>query len=326
MKRLIAAPPLAAALLVIALLLSVALPAAAEPTYTLTPDKEKLGQELKTPDGRTVLRYMTKRPAETKLTANSVCCLFPLNTPAGVRAVDFAPSDHPHHRGVFLAWHATDVGSRADFWGWGEMAPTEGRVIENRAVELAHADAKQAKFKVHNEWMADGKKAIDEHSEVVVREEGPAYVVDLTYKLTPTEKVTLERSAFGGFCVKARKDGKAEFAGPEDVSSLKPPHYLKPETDWPAADWYNYTIKLNEPAGEKKIEKIGVTVVDHPNNPPTTWHNLKGISMINPCIVAPAAVSFTKDKPLVLRYRLVVHDGPLQKELTEKLSKEFRGE
>ena len=88
--------------------------------------------ETKTPGGRAVFRYMTKKPAETNLTANSVCCLYPVYTPSGEAAVDFAPGDHRHHRGVFLAWHATKGKKPADFWGWGEFAPTENRVIENR--------------------------------------------------------------------------------------------------------------------------------------------------------------------------------------------------
>lgn len=69
--------------------------------YTLVPDEH--GMVLKTPDGRTMFRYMTRKPAQTPLTANSVCCLFPVNTPSGEGVVDFAPNDHPHHRGVFLA-------------------------------------------------------------------------------------------------------------------------------------------------------------------------------------------------------------------------------
>ena len=68
--------------------------AADQATYTLVPDEH--GMVLKAPDGKTVFRYMTKKPKETNLTANSVCCLYPVFTPSGVRAVDFAPGDHRH--------------------------------------------------------------------------------------------------------------------------------------------------------------------------------------------------------------------------------------
>jgi len=148
-----------------ALFALVAAPVAAaegdQAAYTLSPDEH--GMVLKTPDGRTVFRYMTKKPAETNLTANSVCCLYPVFTPKGERVVDFAPGDHRHHRGVFLAWHAMTAGQkRADFWGWGNFAPTEGRVIKNRSVKLAEADADHATLEVRNDWLADGEVVIEE--------------------------------------------------------------------------------------------------------------------------------------------------------------------
>ena len=82
------------------------------------------------------------------------------------------------------------------------------------------------------------------------------------------------------------------------------PHYLKPETDWPSADWYDYTIDMTNG------QTVGVTVVDHPKNPPSTWHNLGPIAMLNPCIVAPGAVTIPANEPLVLRYRSPRTDMP----------------
>ncbi len=287
-----------------------------EKPFTLQPDKH--GMVLKTPDGRTVFRYMTEKPADSALTANSVCCFYPVNTPSGERVVDFAPSDHPHHRGVFLAWHSMKGEKKADFWGWGEWAPTEGRVITNRQIRLAEADSEHAKLRIRNDWMVEDEAMIREMLSVVAREEKAAYVIDLDYRLTPSQDITLDQTAFGGLCAKARKDGKAAYTSPEGVVKLPNPHYLKPETDWPAAHWYDYTIELNSG------KTIGIAVLDHPDNPPTMWHNLAPIAMVNPCIVAPGPVTLKKGKPLRLRYRLVVHDGPAPAEFLQRLSTEWR--
>jgi hypothetical protein len=284
--------------------------------FTLTP--HELGMVLKTPDGRVVLRYMTKKPANTELTANSVCCFYPVNTPSGQRVVDFAPSDHRHHRGIFLAWHSMKGQKKADFWGWGEWAPTQGRVITNRAIRLVEADSSRARLRIRNDWLVEGEAMIHELLRVSAREEKEAFVIDLDYRLTPTEEVTLDQTAFGGLCVKGRKDGKGVYTSPEGEVKLPNPHYLKPESDWPAADWYDYTIELN---GGKTV---GAAVLDHPDNPPTTWHNLAPIAMVNPCIVAPGPVSLKKGEPLRLRYCLVVHDGPTPLELLKQLSSEWR--
>lgn len=66
-----------------------------------------LGKTLRTPDGRTVFEYMTSKPAETDMTANSVCCFAPLNSPGGERLTVFG-SGHRHYRGVFFGWHTVE--------------------------------------------------------------------------------------------------------------------------------------------------------------------------------------------------------------------------
>ena len=68
---------------------------------------------------------------------------------------------------------------------------------------------------------------------------------------------------------------------------------------------------------------LGVTVIDHKKNPRTTWHNLKPIAMLNPCIVAPGEVKLSAEKSLNLRYRLVIHDGPVPKEVVARAAKTF---
>lgn len=283
--------------------------------FSLEPDS--LGHVLKTPDGDTVFRYMTKKPTETNLTANSVCCLYPVYTPGGKRAVDFAPGDHRHHRGVFLAWHALTVGDkRADFWGWGSWAPTENRVIENRGVELAGADEDKAVLKVHNEWMVGEQVGIDEQTNITARQIEGVYVIDLDFHLTPRVNVTLDQTAFGGFCIKGRKGEDRMYVDSDGPVELPNPHHMKPESDWPAKPWYDYVVTLSEGS------KIGVAVVDHPDNPPSPWHNLKPIAMVNPCIVAPGEVEIKKGETLRLRYRLVVHDGPTPVALLDKRSKQ----
>ena len=297
---------------------SVSLAAApGERGYSLVPDQ--YGMVLKTPDGRTVFQYMTKKPAQTNLTANSVCCLYPTNTPSGVRAVDFAPGDHRHHRGIFLAWHTMTCGdAQADFWGWGAQAPTEGRVIRNRDVRLAASDAGHAVVEASNDWLIGDRTVMAEQLTIDTQETKGVYVIDLLFRLTPQVDVTLAQSAFGGLCVKGRKEGKAVYTSPEGEIKLPNPHHLKPESDWPAAAWYDYTVQLDEG------KTVGVAVVDHAKNPPSKWHNLEPIAMVNPCIVAPAAVSLKKDQTLVLRYRVVVHDGPTPTKLLNALSDEFR--
>jgi len=286
--------------------------------YTLVPDEH--GMVLKTPDGRTVFRYMTRKPARTKLTANSVCCLHPVKTPGGEEVVEFAPSDHPHHRGVFLAWHAIQGPKSADFWGWGQFAPTKDRVIVNRGLKLLEADNKHAAIEAKNQWTAEGHVMIDETTTIAARQQQGCYVIDFDFRLTPIADLTLQQTAFGGFCVKSFKTDHSLYTNPQGEVKLPAPHHLKPETDWPAAHWYDYTFQL------ASGKRAGAAIIDHPGNPSTAWHNLQPIAMLNSCIVAPGPVALKAGRPLRLRYRLVVHDGPALLELLGELAKQWREE
>ena len=126
--------------------------------YTLEADA--FGKTLKDPNGRVVIGYLTSKPAG--LEGNSACCIHPFNTLGGERATDIAPPDHRNHRGMFFAWHdmtfsRKDETLRGDFWGWGQFAPIEGRVIANRDVRLTRADAASAEIAVRNDWLIADK-------------------------------------------------------------------------------------------------------------------------------------------------------------------------
>src|ERR1700733_15814483 len=70
--------------------------------YTLVPEQN--GMQLKTPDGRVIFEYVTKKPENIGLTSPSAAYLDPVNTPSGERVTNTAPDDHPHHRGIFLGF------------------------------------------------------------------------------------------------------------------------------------------------------------------------------------------------------------------------------
>jgi hypothetical protein len=295
------------------------------------------GKTLKGSDGRTALTYLTAKPEGSNLRANSACCFHPVNTPSGERLTDLAPGDHVHHRGLFLAWHSMDFRrqadfsrmgptapthgfdiSRADFWGWGEFAPTDGRVIRNRDVKLVSATDASAELAIQNDWTIRETRYADENTRAVWRQGPGANELDLTYSLKPDREMTLNQTAFGGFCVRARNDGESWYESPSGKVTLPDPHYSAADLNWPAADWYAYVITL------RSGKTVGCAVVDHPGNPPATWHNPRYVWMINPCIVSGKPLTVASGRPLTLRYRVIVFDGPLPGALVRDLSAEWR--
>ena len=290
-------------------------------TYTLEPDPA--GKTLKTPDGRVVFTYLTRKPDGVPLAGNSACCFHPVNTPSGERVTDIAPPDHRDHRGAFFAWGNMDFHRKSgvikgDFWGWGHYAPIEGRVITNRDVRLVNATAKSAEVAVQNDWTIAGEKVLDESVSARAHEERGASILDLVFRFTSDGDVTVNQMAFTGFVVRCRKDGQSYLSDPKGKVTLPDSNALKPETDWPAADWYSYTIALNDG------KYVAAAVIDHPGNPLSLWHEPRSVAFLNPCISALAPVNIPAGKPLILRYRTVFHDGEFPTGMLDELAAVWR--
>jgi hypothetical protein len=268
--------------------------------------------------GGEILQYRLQRPADSKLSVESACYFHPVKTPEGVVVTEVGPADHPHHRGIFLAWVEMHGKVDADFWGWGEHAPTKDRTIVNREISDLVANPKAAGFRAVNDWLAETNVVISEELTTSAHTEGAANVIDLNYKITAKDDLTLSRWAFSGFCVRVRKDGKLQAEGPEGPVTLAKPKHTEPASDWPAAPWYGYTLTM--PDGNV----AGAAIIDHPKNPRSLWHNHVDVRMLNPCIVALRDVKLKAGVPLVLRYRVVIHDGPTPRPLLNQLAKNWR--
>ena len=89
--------------------------------------------------------------------------------------------------------------SRGDFWGWGEFAPTKGRIIKNLGIKLIETDSKHAELEIRNAWIINEKVMMNEVTSVRVREQDAVYIIDLLYRLTPEVDLVLNQTAFGGF-------------------------------------------------------------------------------------------------------------------------------
>ncbi|HEU4927223.1 MAG TPA: DUF6807 family protein [Vicinamibacterales bacterium] len=286
--------------------------------YTFEPDAH--GHTLKDAAGRIVLGYLTSKPEG--LTGNSACCVHPFNTLGGECATDIAPADHRNHRGLFFAWHDMQFTQgertlRGDFWGWGQFAPAEGRVITNRSVRLVRADAVSAEVAVENDWTIDGEPVLLEQTTMRAGEDQGARILDLTYRFTSDYDVTLNRMAFTGMCFRCRKDGSYTFHDPGGEVTLPNSNATRPETDWPARPWYSHTVTRADG------KSVASGLLDHPANPPSAWHGARGVSFLNPCITANGPVKIAAKQPLTLRYRAVAYDGKFPDGMLDKVASGF---
>jgi hypothetical protein len=291
-------------------------------TYSLVPDPA--GKTLLDSSGKVALTYLTSKPEEVPLAGNSVCCFHPLNTPSGERVTDIAPPDHRDHRGVFMAWqnlefHRSSGIVRGDFWGWGRFAPKDGRVIQNSGIQLVSANASSAEIAIQNDWKVDGETMMKEHCNARTSERKGARVLDLIYRFESTEgDIIVGQGAFTGLCVRCRKDGDATYANKNGAVDLPDSNALKPEMNWPAADWYSRTIAL------QSGKTVTAAVVDHPLNPESTWHEPRVVAFLNPCISALRPVTMPAGSPFTLRYRVIAMDGSANIPTLDALAAEWR--
>jgi hypothetical protein len=290
--------------------------------WTLEPDPN--GQTLKTPEGHVAFTYLTRKPEGIQLAGFNACCFHPVNTLAGERVTDIAPSDHRDHRGTFLAWGNMDFerssgNVHGDFWGWNHFAAIKGRVIVNREVRILNSDAKSAEVSVLNDWTIDGEKVLDENTTVHVHEAQGARILDFLFRLSSDSSWAIGRAAFTGFVVRCRKDGQSYLSDAKGKVNLPDSDPLKPDLNWPAQDWYSYTIALNSGT------TVAAAVIDHPGNPRSTWHEPRYVSFLNPCISALHTLNFPANQVFTLRYRTVFHDGEFPEGMLNKLAADWRG-
>jgi hypothetical protein len=87
---------------------------------------------------------------------------------------------------------------------------------------------------------------------------------------------------------------------------------------------YRLSFDLSAPYGERG-EVSGVTLLGHPRNPgfPQPWILRQRESMQNAVFPGREAVDVPTERPLVLRYRLVVHRGEARLEAIEEWQSEL---
>lgn len=279
---------------------------------------------LRTATKAPILRYVVERLPEGEKgpSVEGACFTHPIVTPNGEVVSDMAPADHPHHRGVFCGWVQVEGELEGDWWGWGAKAPKEGRFILSREARITEHSAERVTLRLINSWRAGEETVLGERLTLSATAAPGWYVLDYDYKFTvPTRKsVRIVENPFGGFCYRARPRGKLEVTGPDGVVNLPDSVHNKAETNWPSSHWYDLTYRT--PDGKA----TGVAVMDHPNNPLSTWHGVRGIHMLNPCIVAQGSHEIEFGDPLYLKYRLVAHDGDASSVDLLRLYKQFSGD
>ena len=277
---------------------------------SLLPAKPKLDYQITkegvliTESGEKVLFYQrtTKAQQGKHARANYIHPLYDLS--GNILTEDF-PKDHPHHRGIFWAWHFLEVNGKRMGDGW----TTSDRSWDVRKLKVEREKDESLTLHLNVHWKSihwhEGKKPIvNETTQIRIHpREGNLRKIDFDIRLLATQPDTRiggaeNEKGYGGFSTRIKLPEDIQFTGKN--GTLTPQH-----TSVSAGPWMDMKGKFN---GGKTS---GLTILCHPKSAghPQSWILRDKKSMQNPVWPGQKPKIISRKKPVILRYRLILHQG-----------------
>jgi hypothetical protein len=268
-------------------------------------------------NGKPVLAYQ-KKPKT--LTGQYVCCnyIHPLYNLKGDTLTEEFPADHPYHRGVFWAWHQLYIDNVRLGDGWTNDS------IYQEVVNVSNekrGDNVQIRLGVlwHSTVIADGKPFIDEKTVISVHTlEADIRKIDFEITLNALVKGlqiggSADQKGYGGFCIRIKLPDSMIFTA--ENGRVTPQ-----ELQIKAGPWMDFSGKFD--AGP---DISGITILCSTGMPdyPEPWILRQKGSMQNIVFPGQERIDIPMNKPLILRYRLIIHNGNASSLNIPKLQAEY---
>lgn len=230
------------------------------------------------------------------------------------------PEDHPHHHGIFWAWHQIIVDGEKIADGW-----TSEKIVWDVEEVQKKSNKNQAalKSKVYWKSMLNGSQPdsiVLENTKITVyRSTSQFRMLDFEIQLTAlVDSLQIGGSedvkGYGGFSPRLKL--------PDDIQFISQNQEITPEnTAVKAGPWMDFYGSFN---GDD-APKSGVALFSHPDNPchPQPWILRAEKSMQNVVYPGRTPVDLPKEKPLTLKYRLVIHSDDIDQNSLEQLYNQY---
>jgi hypothetical protein len=226
------------------------------------------------------------------------------------------PKDHLNHRGIFWAWHQVFIN---------DLNLGDGWIMENMTQSVTNAETEtNNKFAVLNttvlwkssRWQNQAAFIEEKATVKVYKSENNIRKIDFEITLAPlVAGVSLggsdDEKGYGGFCTRIKMPDDLVFIS--EKGPVKPHNLQVNSGPWMDFCW-------TSAAGIKN----GLAILCHPSDPeyPAPWILRQKASMQN--IVFPGRERTKLEKPLVLRYRVIIHNGDTKSAEMAKLQEEFK--
>ena len=234
------------------------------------------------------------------------------------------PKDHIHHRGIFWAWHQVRVSGTVvqDQWSNRDSFWT----VQDARID---SDDRSASLALRVVWESPrftdaqgGRRPFVEERSVtrVHRAEGAIRKIDFHQQLTAlVDGVEIggseDAKGYGGFSYRVVMPPDIRFTGVQgDVSPIE--NAVSP------SPWMDVSGSYGG------LGKSGLTVLTHPSTTgfPQPWILRARGSMQNAVYPGRHPTAIPRDRPVILRYRIVLHRGELAPADIGRLQAEYAGE
>jgi len=252
--------------------------------------------------------------------SNYIHPLFDLD---GNEVTEDFPADHPHHRGIYWAWHQIFAGEQrlGDAWIASDF------IAEVVRAEVIQADNQAAALRVQVEWKSPLWTDKTKHPKPFLKETtvirahrstDRVQLIDFDIKL---EALVPDLHLGGSENAKGYSGFSARIKHPREVAFNGQAGPIQPQTTGLAVGpWIDMVGKYGTGNAVS-----GISILCHPNYPADQqlWILRSKSSMQNAAYPGQHAKPVTMGKPWQLKYRLVLHRGGTPDVDLPKLQKDF---
>lgn len=244
--------------------------------------------------------------------------LHPLYSLSGDTLTEEFPVDHPYHRGIFWAWHQVYINGRSVGDGW-IMDNMEQEVVDIQTISEKNVSQLKLNVLWKSPLFENDKPFLNEHTTIKVhalqngiRKIDFAIILDA---LVPGLEIggSNDDKGYGGLC--------ARFKLPKDLTFTSVDGSVIPKaTQIKAGPYMDFSGSYG-----KNGETIGATIFCYPQTPdyPQPWILRSVTSMQNIVFPGKKRILLPMDRPVVLYYRLIVHNGNAQSLNLTSLQSEY---
>lgn len=235
------------------------------------------------------------------------------------------PADHVWHRSM---WHSWKYINGLNYWEENRKTGKSQGVTEIKKIKIKKKRKNAAEIELTLSYHPPEKPEImsEERSIYISSIDKPGnYYIDWTSTFTATgTDVKLDRTplqgeprgkswgGYAGLSIRMAKNTQRwNFVNSEDEANMT--LHGKP------AKWVNTTGKTSSG------KEAALTILDHPSNMrhPSPWYIAKDMPYFSPAIIFNEPFTLKKGESFKLKYRVLVHSNPLNKEQIEKEWKKF---